>query len=140
MVSNPDTNWLEFNTFRSGDVLAGQQGELADLITEIQDVCELCDENRAVLSYRIGNQGLSPVETPMSVMVTGVVPGGQVELAQVEVEEFIDVGMWTASLTVELDITGLDLRALVLSVDHDRAVGECDDDNNSETWSDGICQ
>ncbi len=140
VVSNPDTNWLEFNTFRSGDVLAGQQGELADLITEIQDVCELCDENRAVLSYRIGNQGLSPVETPMSVMVTGVVPGGQVELAQVEVEEFIDVGMWTASLTVELDITGLDLRALVLSVDHDRAVGECDDDNNSETWSDGICQ
>ena len=140
MVSNPDTNWLEANTFRSGDVLAGQQGEVADLIVEIQDLCEICDEDRAVLSYRIGNQGLNPVEESLAVVVMGVVPEGQVEVARFEVQEFVDIGMWTRTLEVNLDITGLDIRALVVSVDEDRVVGECDDDNNTAMWTDGVCQ
>ena len=140
VVSNPDTNWLEANTFRSGDVLAGQQGEVADLIVEIQDLCEICDEDRAVLSYRIGNQGLNPVEESLAVVVMGVVPEGQVEVARFEVQEFVDIGMWTRTLEVNLDITGLDIRALVVSVDEDRVVGECDDDNNTAMWTDGVCQ
>lgn len=139
VVSNPDTNWLDANTFRSGDVLAGQQGEIADLIVEIQDLCEVCDEDRVVLSYRIGNQGHMLVEEPLAVVVTGVVPEGQVELTRFEVQEFVDVGMWTASLSVELDIAELDLRALVISVDEDRVVGECDDDNNAAMWTERVC-
>ena len=76
----------------------------------------------------------------MTVVVMGVVPNGQVEMARVEVQEFIDIGMWTPSLSIELDLTGLDVRALVLVVDHGRVVGECDDDNNSAKWTDGVCK
>ncbi len=64
----PDTNWLSYNNFRSGDLAAATGGALADAVPVEIDVCTLeCEEGRLYLSLALGNSGLSDLPAGVAV-------------------------------------------------------------------------
>lgn len=139
VVSNPDTNWLSYNTFRSGDEVAGQGGELADLVVEVQNLCEECADDRVTLSYRVGNQGRWDFEGAIALELLVVTPDGQQSLHTEEVELRLDMGTWGATQTLEFAPGGLDIRALVLRVQPVGGLAECSDDNNEGLHTERVC-
>jgi hypothetical protein len=138
-----DTNWLSYNTFRSGDLSAGQRGEYADLIVEIEDVCqELCDG--IVVWGRIGNQGVVAVEDDVLVELKAVTPDGHVSLGVQVIAGPVSAGKMLPSFSFEADVTDMDVRALVLLVDEGNDsvgwVAECNEDNNQDVFSETVCE
>ena len=139
----PDTNWSSYNTFRSGDLSAGQRGEYADLIVEIEDVCqEFCED--LVVWGRIGNQGVAPVVEDVLVQLFAVTPEGHVEVGAATVAGPVSAGKMLPSFSIEGNVEGLDVRALMMSVDDGHAgqgvVVECDEDNNMDVFSESVCE
>ena len=141
----PDTNWESYNTFRSGDVGAGQRGEYPDLIVEIEEVCtEMCAEDNSVVVWgRIGNQGVVAVEEDVLVELYAVTPDGHVALTTTFVKGPVSAGKMLPTFEMVANIEGLDVRALTLMVDGGNEdgglVAECNEDNDQAVWGDAVC-
>jgi len=136
----PATNWLDFNTFRSGDILAGQGGSFPDLYVEIEHVCEeLCEEDTAIIWYRVGNKGVVDVEVPVIIYIWAVTPTGDNLVDFQTVHPPINAGRLSASTEITLDVSGLDVRALKATIDPAGMAAECDEDNNDGAWLRGVC-
>jgi len=139
-----DTNWLDMNTFRSGDMLAGQGGEFADLNVSIDDICEtFCDEGRLFVTVRVGNQGVIAAQGAV-LTIKAVVPDEHIEIYR-DVTPPLPPGQLSATMELELDVTGLDVRALVVQIDGGTSglpglISECDEENNEDVLIQGICQ
>ena len=142
--SAPDVTWDKHNTFRSGDVLAGLQGELPDLAIAM-DVCELhCDDGEIVVWVQIANHGASDVTTSFPVELAAVTADGHVTLATVMVDETVPSGRSLDEIELRADITGVDVYALVAKVDGGDdelgVIAECDEWNDQAVHTEEICQ
>ncbi|MCP4810333.1 MAG: VCBS repeat-containing protein [Proteobacteria bacterium] len=142
--TSPDPTWENHNTFRSGDVLAGLQGELPDLSITM-DVCELhCEDNEIVVWVQIANHGASDVTTPFPVELAAVTADGHETLATFLVEETVPSGWSLDEIELRADLTGLDVYALVAKVDGGDdelgVIAECDEWNDQAAHNEAVCQ
>ena len=138
-----EPNWLRYNTFRSGDVLAGLQGELPDLAGNI-DVCEAhCDEGVVVVWVQLINQGVADVVDHFPVAVYAVTPDGHVFLSEQIVETGVRAGRSNDAIEFRVDVTGLDVYALVAKIDGgDEELGlvsDCNEWNDTAVWAESVC-
>jgi len=143
--TTPDINWESYNTFRSGDLGAGQRGEYPDLIVEIEDVCtEMCGEDIVVVWGRVGNQGVVAVQEDVIVDLLAVTPSGHVNLISDFVAGPIAPGKLLPTFSLVANVAGIDVRALVLTVDggndSEGLIVECNEDNDQDVWTDPVCQ
>jgi outer membrane protein assembly factor BamB len=143
----PDTNWLTYNNFRSGDILSGQGGAAPDLVVSLDDVCrDECEAGKIIVWARVGNQGYADVAAGVELSLEGRRESGWVLLDTVAVDT-IPAGRMLES--VEFTVEGisetdpfLDLR---VSVDGGNEAGrfslvaECDETNNEDDWGEDIC-
>ncbi len=139
-----EPNWLRYNTFRSGDVLAGLQGELPDLTGTI-DVCEVhCDEGEVVVWVQVMNQGVADVVDPFPVGVYAVTGDGHVLLEEQTVEDGVRAGRSNDAIEFRVDITGLEIYALVAKIDGgDEELGlvsDCNEWNDAAVWGQSVCE
>ena len=138
------SNWLadnNFNSFRSGDVGA-QPGEFHDLQAEVVGVCEAsCADGSVSVTARVRNAGTLEVPAGLAITLrageTGPVVAAQLTTRQIP-----------AATTGELVVFVVDAADLagtlpVVTVDDqgagDAKLYECDEQNNTATWSTPVC-
>jgi hypothetical protein len=135
-----DSNWLTYNNFRSGDLAAGSGSSAPDLVVSIAEVCaDECAEDRLYVWIRVGNEGYADVAGPVVVVLEGETASGTVTLGTSEVTDVV-AGTWVQG--VEIDVFGLPaepLLSITATVDPADAVAECDETDNTDTLSDGLC-
>ena len=139
----PDVNWDTYNTFRSGDLVAGQNGDFPDFFGIIDDVCAECEDNKLTVYARIGNQGLMDVEGSVNVEVRMVSSNGYKTAYNQTVEGPFHSGSMSASIAMEIDTQGAEVYSLEFLVDENgSATGEyieCNEDNNQVVWTETYC-
>ena len=140
----PDVNWDTYNTFRSGDLVAGQNGDFPDFFGIIDDVCAECEDNKLTVYARIGNQGLMDVEGSVDVEVRMVSSNGYKTAYTQTVEGPFHSGSMSKSIAMEIDTQGAEVYSLEFLVDEDGsetgAYIECNEDNNQAVWTEGYCE
>ncbi|MCK6528292.1 VCBS repeat-containing protein [Myxococcota bacterium] len=133
--THPAPNWLEYNSFRSADLVAATGGVAADLVARA-DVCSLdCDTfGTAWLSVYALNQGTGDVESPVRVSVYRKVDAELLHLDTVVVDQPIPSGWSAPGVRIPLDAEFVGDAALVVAVDDDGTglgtVPECREENN----------
>lgn len=130
----PETNWLTYNNFRSGDLAASTGGALSDAVPlEIQVCTDECDAGHVYVSVALGNAGLTalPAEVPVSIYRQG--PGGWELLDTRWTEAEVESGRSGRGWTFDLDPEEAG-DTLKVVVDDDGAgserVIECNETNN----------
>jgi hypothetical protein len=140
----PDVNWDTYNTFRSGDLVAGQNGDFPDFFGMIDDVCAECEKNKLTVYARIGNQGLMDVEGSVDVEVRMVSSIGYKTAYTQTVEGPFHSGSLSASIAMEIDTQGAEVYSLELIVDENGSPTgeyiECNEDNNQAVWTESYCE
>jgi hypothetical protein len=138
------SNWLgddNFNSFRSGDI--GQRpGEFHDLQAEIVAVCEAaCHAGSVSLTARVRNAGTLDVPAGIGVTVRAG-DGGPIVAARLTAAP-IPATTTGELLTFVLDAADLADTVPFVTVDESGAGGaelfECDEQNNSVSWSAPVC-
>ena len=138
--SPTESNWPEFNSFRSGDVGA-PPNEYKDLMVEILDVCEdECDNGMVYVAARLWNAGNTPVRKNVPVSLRA---GEGDVVAVLETTERIPAGRTGEVLFFEVPAEDLAGTQPMLTADENElGVGiifECDEINNTEAWSKTVC-
>lgn len=134
-------NWPEYNSFRSGDV-GRPPGEYYDLRAQVLDVCEdECDDGKLYVAARLLNA--SNIEVPAGIAVSlraGV--GGPIEDVQLTTEA-IPSGKSGEVIRFEVDSAPFVGKKPVVTADEDLtgmgALYECEESNNPEAWTEGVC-
>ena len=143
----PDTNWLTYNNFRSGDILAGQGGVLADLVVSLDHVCDIeCAEDGKLWVWgRVGNQGFLDITEPVDVTLHLVTNEGEKQVATQTITHPLPAGEMLDSVSFEL--SGLEdwiIYDVTLKVDGGNGLEgsfiECDETNNEDSWGTSVCQ
>jgi hypothetical protein len=125
-----EPSWESHNTYRSGDLTAGDALTAPDLSVTSTSVCEEeCSEDTLVVWVQVANEGAVDLDVPARFTVYAVQGTTRTVVAEVGGPGSVPVG--TAMDASEIRITGFDASAtdsLVVHVDSDEA--ECDDGNN----------
>ena len=127
-------NWPEYNTFRSGSLLPSTAGEAADVIP-LADVCtDECDQDRLVVTVRLGNGGYGTLRpgVPVSIYAQDI-SGYRTFRASALTTGFVGPGETSGLLRIAVDWTGYSGQDLVVVGDDDMGVQfqpECNEDNN----------
>ena len=135
-----ESNWPDFNSFRSGDVGAPPD-EYNDLMLEILDVCEdECTKGKVYVAAWIKNTGNTPVRKGIPLSIRA----GDGPILQVQTtEDLIPSGRTSEVLRFELDADDMAGEQPVLKVDEDATgvgiIFECDESNNTEAWTRSVC-
>jgi hypothetical protein len=142
----PDTNWLTYNNFRSGDILAGQGGVLADLVVSLDHVCDIeCSEDGKLWVWgRVGNQGFLDIEEPVEVTLHVVTNEGEKQIASETITHTLTAGQMLDSISFEIaGLEGWIIYDVLLKVDGGNGIEgsfiECDEDNNEDSWGTSVC-
>jgi hypothetical protein len=142
-----DRNWLTYNNFRSGDILAGGGYSGPDLIVEVIDACiDECDQGRLTVWVAIGNAGFEDVEEDVNVKLYGVFDNGDLRLLdQVDVTDTIPAARRMEGITFVIDPVPEGLLDVQAEVDEgDNAarsvVDECIEDNNTDQYDENLCE
>ncbi len=124
-----EASWESHNTFRSGDLTAGDALAAPDLSVTSTSVCDdECGEGNLVLWVQVANEGAVDLDAPARFLVYAVQSGTRTLVGEGEGPSVL-VG--TVADASEIRITGFDpdvAESLVVVVDSDEA--ECDDANN----------
>jgi FG-GAP-like repeat len=145
--ASPDTNWLTYNNFRSGDVLSGQGGAAPDLVVTLDDVCrDECEAGKIIVWARVGNQGWTDIAAGTELTLLARKESGW-EVIATEYADALPAGRMLQS--VEITFTGivdsdpfLDLKVAIdggNQAGRYSLVSECDEDNNEDSWGEDIC-
>ncbi len=127
-------NWPAYNTFRSGSLLPSTAGEAADVVA-LADVClDECDQDRLIVTVRVGNGGPGALRPgiPVSVYAQDV-SGYRTFRTSVMTDDFVGPGETSALLRIAVDWVGYAGQDLVVVADDDQGVQfqpECDEANN----------
>lgn len=129
----PDTNWLSYNNFRSGDLAAATGGALADAVPVDLDICTLeCSEGRLYLGLALGNGGLTDLPAGVAVSLY-TRNGANWDLLETRtVDSEVESGKHVEGMEFIVD-PALVPEALRFVVDDAGGVGslaECIEDNN----------
>jgi hypothetical protein len=136
----PEPSWPAHNNFRSGDITPAFASALADPLPMLVELCTLeCDEGILQLAVQVGNGGLGSIEPGLTVSVhAGQDSSGEL-LAQQSASGEIASGGASDTLVFRLEVEGLELEALTVTVEGDETLDECHDDNNSLVIREGLC-
>ncbi len=137
----PDTNWLSYNNFRSGDMAAGQGGIYADAVPQIVETCtEECDEDRLRVVVRVANRGMTDLPAGVPVAIYGRYSGSWALLEETVTSEVVPSGSTTEGMVFDL-VAGYvqgELEVRVNGSAGTAVVVECNEDNNTATSTD-VC-
>lgn len=139
--ANPDTNWLSYNNFRSGDMTAGSGGVYPDAVPEIVEICtEECDEERLRVVVRVGNAGMDDLPVGVSIAVYGSYGAAWVLLETRFTSEVVASGDTTEGMVFDLNPKYVDASIkVVVADDPDSAFFvDCHSDNDS-VESSAVC-
>lgn len=133
----PAPNYKAYNNFRSGDLSPPDGKKTPDAVLEVSAPCLLeCKDGKLVLWVNPGNIGASPVTTPTTIEVLGVVNGQGVMLGNQELADIIDPGKYLDAVAFVLDPVGLESITVKVSVKEQ----ECDLANNTVTLPGPFCE
>jgi hypothetical protein len=140
-VTSP--NWLNYNSFRSGDLTANTGGAAADAVLELVAVCtDDCADGTVRVVIRVGNSGV--VELPKGVAVSAYRWSAQSHqlLETVLTDGAIQSGNTTVGITfsVPADLW-LDGQLLIRADDDNgtELLAECNETNNAVVVSQSPC-
>jgi hypothetical protein len=139
----PDTNWLSYNNFRSGDLSAATGGVATDAVVALNEVCAVeCDEGRLRVTVVVGNEGTG--DLPEHVAVSAYAYQGGVAVWQTTkyTEAAIPSGQSSEGIVFDLDPSQITDRKIEFRADDDDGTGaitECHEDNNTLVVDDGLC-
>lgn len=139
----PDTNWLEYNSFRAGPPVDAV-GPPTNLLPVINDVCsDTCDQGRVTVWYSVVNDGVESLTQDLALDLYGTSDSGEVLLW---------TGTWTADVpsgwhsdaeSIELTGVPVPLYDLRLVLDHGDPktddFAECDETDNTSRWGRVVC-
>ena len=144
--ATPDVNWDTYNSFRSGDVAEPvDPATSVNLSVEIVDVCvDECAAGAMVAWVSVGNAGPDPVEDDVLVEVIGVLDDASEVVLATETVPGPFASAWGAdaqALRIDAPAGLVSLRA---RVDHgddaaDSQIAECDEGDNTTTWTGALC-
>ncbi|MFN7144721.1 MAG: FG-GAP-like repeat-containing protein, partial [Myxococcota bacterium] len=98
-----ETNWLSYNSFRSGDLTPVEGYSGPDLVVEVQDVCaDECDRGSITVWYTVGNQGYANVSRDVKVQFWGNTAAGVQMIGDTTWTAVIDQGRMSASESLEM--------------------------------------
>jgi len=143
--ASPDTNWLSYNSFRSGDLAAGIGYAGPDLYVTIKDVCvDECSQGNIDVWITLGNMGFTDIEDDIVVDFYGATGAGQALLGSYTYTPTLIAGEETESQSIELTGVVAPIYDLTVKVDGgDNAVNddipECYEDNNEDYWGVQVC-
>jgi len=133
------SNWPDYNNFRSGDITAPDGTTAPDLTLAQGDICEIdCDEGVLLISFHVGNEGAVDSELEATVDIYAETGGSTVLLESVTIDPSIPMAEFMDGIEVELSadyVTGADSLYFEIST----LDPECDDTNNTLTWSGPFC-
>jgi hypothetical protein len=141
----PDTNWLTYNNFRSGDLTPGNGYSGPDLEVQIPDICTVeCASNRITVWLQVKNQGFNDIEDPVNIDLWGETSLGLEYLSTYIWNGPFPAGQQTASVEVELIGVPTPLSNVIAYIDGggDSSAGvvdECHEDNNVTWWDAWVC-
>lgn len=134
---SPIPNYKAYNNFRSGDLSPPDGKKAPDLTLKVPEPCVVeCDGGKLVLYVHVGNVGASPVTTPITVVVDGVVLGQPTMLATMEIPDVVDAGTFLDAVPFEVDPAGLESIIVKVSVKE----LECKLDNNEVVLQGPFCE
>jgi hypothetical protein len=138
--ASPQPNWPGHNNFRSGDITRAFASAAPDPVPLLVDLCSLeCEAGILQLTVQVGNAGLGAVEGPLVVSVyAGAEAIGDPLVTSTTIAS-IPSGEAGAALVLRLEVDGLELEALTVVVDDSGAIPECHEDNNTLTFTEGLC-
>ena len=123
-------SWEFYNSFRSGDLTAGDALAAPDLSVTSTSVCEVeCAEGKIVVWVQVANEGAVDLRVPVRFTVYAVEGATRTVIAGAAGPATVPVGM--VADASEIRITDFDASAaesVVVRVDSDEA--ECDETNN----------
>jgi hypothetical protein len=129
--ATPDTNWLSYNNFRSGDLAAGQGGIYPDAIPTITEVCtEECAEGRLRVVVQVGNGGMTDMPAGLTVKVYGQYKGDWALLDEAVTTDSVVPGSTTTGMVFDLN-ADYARGAMKVEVSGNEEMVECDETNNA---------
>jgi hypothetical protein len=140
-----ETNWLTYNSFRSGDLTPGDGYSAPDLLVEILDVCaDGCGASDVTVWFSVGNQGYADVNRDVLVEFWGATDAGTQRIAELVWTAEIAQAYMSASHSLEIHGVPTPLHDLWVTIDGgddapSGVVAECYEDNNTDTWGWPIC-
>jgi hypothetical protein len=130
----PDTNWLSYNSFRSGDMTALTGGAFADAVPERVEICtDDCDAGVLQVVVRMGNGGVEDLPSGVPVSLYALQGGRETFITSEESVQTVAAGETTYGMVFRIDPASVPTGRLKVVVDDDdglQKVGECHEDNN----------
>jgi hypothetical protein len=132
----PDTNWLSYNSFRSGDMTALTGGAFADAVPERVEICtDDCDAGALQVVVRMGNGGVEDLPAAVDVSLYSLQGPRATFITSQDSVQTVAPGETTYGMVFTIDPALVPSGRLRVVVDDDNGlqlVGECHEDNN--TW------
>lgn len=130
--------WDRYGLFRGRPATSGSS--LPDLAVEIVDDCIASCEpgGRLRLSIQVRNEGQRPVDAGARLVMQGV-EGKNRTLLREHMLPRIPPKTALATVVFDLPWTSAPSGGLLIAVDPDERVTECDEDDNEATWVHGEC-
>ncbi len=140
---DPDTNWLTYNNFRSGDLSAASGGAMSDAVPQFVEACTSeCDSGMLRVVFRVGNGGVEPLPPGVVASLYARHETGWVFLESRTTATAITPGQTTAGWVFDLDPATVPLGILRFVVDDEDGtswVTECHEENNIVVVNEGLC-
>lgn len=142
--SPPVASWLEHNVFRARPSVDDSFAAQPDLTVEITDQCvTTCDEGGLLkIAWQVSNPGAGSVDAGV-VLSLYMVSGGVETLYSTTTLPAVPAGESLAGETAEIPVEDVGTGGYLLRVDDDGtgagALTECDEDNNTDAYTDSIC-
>lgn len=135
-----ESNWPDYNNFRSGDITVSDGTSAPDLTLAQGDLCELdCDDGELWIYFHVGNEGAVDSELPAAVAIYAEIAGEDVLLETVTIDPTIANEAFGDSVLVKVSSEyASQADRLRLEIASDDL--ECDDTNNVMSWSGPFCQ
>ena len=125
-------NWPELNTFRSADVVGQSDAFDRNARPALVDVCNLdCDEGMQRVVAHVQNPGVTELPLGIELALVAVNGGVETELVRATIEDPIGPGETSRGVVFDVPTADMSDRTLLLVVDPDDRVTECDELDNT---------
>ena len=139
----PDTNWLSYNNFRSGDLSAATGGAFSDALPEHVEIClDDCDQGLLQVVVRVGNGGVDDLPAGVPVSLYSLQGSQATFIESQDTVQIVTSGLTTYGIVFEIDAAAVPTGHLRIKVDDDNGletIQECHEDNNLWETEDAVC-
>lgn len=136
--SPPEPSWQVYNVFRARPQEDGSG--IADLVVGITDICVMdCTYGPVRVAIQATNQGARDVEAGQLVNVYALENDGTERLVDTVTLPAIPAGSHLDGIELALAPTDVGPQGFEVRIDEAGDVWECDETNNTDRWTDGLC-